>query len=259
MPTPMKQHPLLEADNLRRAYVDEGRTPRDIAREAGISAASVYLRLEKYGIPLREQRILPYETLYRLYVEEEKTFREIAPLVGFSDTQVKFWARRYNIQARTKRDYAEKADPDKEWLLQERAGGRGWEDIRQELGMKTFRFYTMLKRMEIPKTSNRERVIQHNWRYPDQRFSEAQRTEIWRRDNGRCQMPGCRTRGKRLEIHHIIAVRNGGLTSAENSILICQPCHAFIRKTEEEYIPLFQSIAQCNNAKVKNTLYAGNP
>lgn len=246
MPTPMKQHPLLEENALRQAYLVEERTPRDIAREAGVSAASVYLRFEKYGIPLREQRTLPFETLHQLYVEEDKTFREIAEIVGFSHTQVKFWAQRYNIQPRTKRNYAERVDPDKDWLLNERSRGRGWEEIREELGMKQFRFYTMLKRMEIPKTGDKERVIKHTWRNPDQRFSAEQRDAIFLRDSERCQMPGCRSRGQRLDIHHIIAIRDGGETTVDNGIVLCQLCHASIRKTEREYIVLFRSIVQRN-------------
>jgi len=58
-------------------------------------------------------------------------------------------------------------------------------------------------------------------------FSEEQKREIFRRDQGRCQL--C---GKRLEFgdenthyHHKIPHSIGGPTSIDNSMLVCKNCH----------------------------------
>ena len=47
---------------------------------------------------------------------------------------------------------------------------------------------------------------------------------VWRRDGGRCRIPGCRsTRG--LEIHHLIHRADGGNHDIKNLILACSSCH----------------------------------
>ena len=48
---------------------------------------------------------------------------------------------------------------------------------------------------------------------------------VWRRDGGRCRVPGCRsTRG--LEIHHLVHRADGGSHDASNLILACSAHHA---------------------------------
>jgi len=47
---------------------------------------------------------------------------------------------------------------------------------------------------------------------------------VWRRDGGRCRVPGCRsTRG--LEIHHLVHRADGGNHDAMNLALTCSSCH----------------------------------
>ena len=47
---------------------------------------------------------------------------------------------------------------------------------------------------------------------------------VWRRDGGRCRVPGCRsTRG--LEIHHLVHRADGGNHEIMNLILACSACH----------------------------------
>lgn len=47
---------------------------------------------------------------------------------------------------------------------------------------------------------------------------------VWRRDESRCQTPGCRScRG--LEIHHIVARADGGSHEPSNLTLRCSACH----------------------------------
>jgi hypothetical protein len=47
---------------------------------------------------------------------------------------------------------------------------------------------------------------------------------IYRRDHGRCRVPGCRST-RCLEIHHIIHREHGGTHDPSNLVLICSSCH----------------------------------
>jgi 5-methylcytosine-specific restriction endonuclease McrA len=47
---------------------------------------------------------------------------------------------------------------------------------------------------------------------------------VWRRDNQRCRVPGCRS-ARGLEIHHIVHRADGGSHEATNLVLLCSACH----------------------------------
>lgn len=47
---------------------------------------------------------------------------------------------------------------------------------------------------------------------------------VWRRDGGRCRVPGCRS-ARGLEIHHLIHRTDGGSHDALNLALLCSSCH----------------------------------
>jgi hypothetical protein len=48
---------------------------------------------------------------------------------------------------------------------------------------------------------------------------------VWRRDGGRCRVPGCRST-RALEVHHLVHREHGGSHDASNLILACAACHA---------------------------------
>jgi hypothetical protein len=54
--------------------------------------------------------------------------------------------------------------------------------------------------------------------------SEARRLEVWRRDGGRCCVPGCRAT-RFLDIHHLKHRRDGGDNSLGNLCLLCWGHH----------------------------------
>ena len=47
---------------------------------------------------------------------------------------------------------------------------------------------------------------------------------VWRRDGGRCRVPGCRS-ARGLEVHHIVHRADGGGHEAQNLVLLCSSCH----------------------------------
>jgi len=47
---------------------------------------------------------------------------------------------------------------------------------------------------------------------------------VWRRDGGRCRVPGCRS-ARGLEIHHLVHRADGGSHDALNIVLTCSACH----------------------------------
>ena len=48
---------------------------------------------------------------------------------------------------------------------------------------------------------------------------------VWRRDGGRCRVPGCRS-SRHLELHHVVARVDGGDHAPENLTLLCDGHHA---------------------------------
>jgi hypothetical protein len=57
-----------------------------------------------------------------------------------------------------------------------------------------------------------------------QEVSPAVARLVWRRDHGRCRVPGCRS-ARALEIHHIIHREHGGSHDVSNLVLLCSSCH----------------------------------
>ena len=52
---------------------------------------------------------------------------------------------------------------------------------------------------------------------------------VWRRDNGRCQTPGCRS-SIGLEIHHVVHRADGGSHDPSNLRLSCSACHLALHR-----------------------------
>jgi hypothetical protein len=47
---------------------------------------------------------------------------------------------------------------------------------------------------------------------------------VWRRDGGRCRVPGCRS-ARGIELHHLVHRADGGSHDAANLALLCSACH----------------------------------
>lgn len=87
--------------------------------------------------------------------------------------------------------------------------------------------------------------------YDDPRYKKL-RAEVRRRDNYKCQFPGCKCKNRRLlEVHHIL--RWGDFPSlrynAENLITICRKHHKFVTGKEIYYAKMFMQIVQNKKKK----------
>lgn len=73
------------------------------------------------------------------------------------------------------------------------------------------------------------------------------RKEVWHRDHGRCQMPGCpNPETKDIQAHHIVPFIESEEVRFEiqNGITLCRFCHQSIKTREGEYEQLFQRLIE---------------
>lgn len=83
----------------------------------------------------------------------------------------------------------------------------------------------------------------------DERYKKF-RSEVIKRDKGKCQYPGCRKRTK-LHVHHIhrwsdsVSLRY----ESSNGILICKYHHAKVTGNEYIYADMFREIVKRNSGK----------
>jgi transposase len=103
---------MLDEITLRRLYVDEQRSIREISQLVHTSTRSVYDALIQYRIPRRTSgfrslhvqpvnTVLDEATLRRLYLDEERSIRNIAALYQVSTRMVYDAMGRYRIPRRT--------------------------------------------------------------------------------------------------------------------------------------------------------------
>jgi predicted DNA-binding protein YlxM (UPF0122 family) len=103
---------MLDEITLRRLYLDEQRSIREISQLMHVSTRGVYDALIYYRIPRRASGFrnpqaqpantaLDEATLRRLYLDEERSIRDIAALCNVSTRMVYDAMGRYNIARRT--------------------------------------------------------------------------------------------------------------------------------------------------------------
>tara|TARA_Y100001937_G_C6973062_1_gene264205 strand:- start:192 stop:461 length:270 start_codon:yes stop_codon:yes gene_type:complete len=74
------------------------------------------------------------------------------------------------------------------------------------------------------------------------------RIKVYKRDDFKCQMPGCKSK-KRLNAHHIQKWASASALrfDVDNGITLCYWCHKKVTGHESVYQSLFQSIVRKNN------------
>ena len=74
------------------------------------------------------------------------------------------------------------------------------------------------------------------------------RTDVYKRDGFKCQMPGCRVTIN-LNAHHIQKWASASMLryDIDNGITLCRKCHKEVTGNEEHYQRLFQDIIRKKN------------
>ena len=82
----------------------------------------------------------------------------------------------------------------------------------------------------------------------DDKYKEFRR-KVFARDGHKCQMPGCKSRSKKFEIHHILkwAKFPSLRYDPKNGIVLHKTCHKKIKNKEDIYAPMFAEIVYRNS------------
>lgn len=85
--------------------------------------------------------------------------------------------------------------------------------------------------------------------YQDPVYKEW-RSKVYKRDEFKCQMPGCDSRF-RIQAHHIKKWSSAAMLryDVENGITLCRSCHEHITGYEQAYETLFYQIVRENGKK----------
>jgi 5-methylcytosine-specific restriction endonuclease McrA len=77
------------------------------------------------------------------------------------------------------------------------------------------------------------------------------RKKVLGRDKYKCQMPRCKRRGKRMQVHHIKKWSSASAFryDVDNGITLCWDCHKEVTGSEGYYEPLFMQIVRDNASK----------
>lgn len=157
-----------------------------------------------------------YDFLYDLYVAKKKSSKEIADMFNVTDANIIYWLKKHGIQRRSTRECRQI----KYW------GASGDKNpmygVRGELSPRYKGGITPPRQQSYNKSE---------WKT----LSKI----VLDRANGKCER--CGEEHKRLHIHHIVPIKNGGefLCDANKLIVLCPKCHYFIHSnnnTNKEYI-----------------------
>ena len=74
------------------------------------------------------------------------------------------------------------------------------------------------------------------------------RKSVYKRDSHKCQMPGCRSRSKKINAHHIRKWSEAAYLRYDlsNGITLCWKCHKEVTGSERQYEALFMQIVREN-------------
>lgn len=194
---------------LRRLYVDEGLTSRQISERIGVGFKTILRRLKEFGIearapgPARHEKLRDAGWLRDQYEKQEKSTVTIASEIGASARVVATWLEAHGIQSRPKGN--------KRGLVMS-------AEARQ--------------RMSAAKQGAFLGEANPNWRggqvHPDKRLRASYASKAWseavRNRDRQCVECGA---GGKLHAHHVKPWRDHPdlRFDLNNGITLCPPCH----------------------------------
>ena len=142
----------LDKETLKRLYLKEKRSTREIAQMSGCSPTKVRYRCIKYGIKLRantwNRKInLKKSLLMRLYVHENKSLKKVAEILSCSSETVIKRCREHGILLRSQRIEGITKPLLRQFYLKE---GKTTRDIAKIMGCSANLIRIKCKQLGIP-------------------------------------------------------------------------------------------------------------
>jgi hypothetical protein len=111
----------LSDDELRRLYLDDNLSLREIGHRSGIPAARMSERARACGllIPYRAPCPIPADVIREHHLNRGKTFAEMSADLGFTPQRIRYWAHKYQMPLRPY--YSHRPDPEL-WRHAQRLG-----------------------------------------------------------------------------------------------------------------------------------------
>ena len=206
---PGKRNIPVDGDELRRLYVVEQLTCREIAALLDIGSRTVSRRLQAFGIdarppgPDRHAELRDAGWLRARYEHESMSTLEVGALIGASPRVVSEWLKQHGIQPRSRNQHA----------------GKQWPAAVRE-------------RMSRAKVGKLTGESNPNWRgglvNPNVRLRASADSKGWsqavRNRDGKCVDCGA---GGKLHAHHVKPWKNHPELrfDVSNGATLCPPCH----------------------------------
>lgn len=200
----------VDADVLRRLYVEERKTTRQIAAVLGVGFKTITRRLHQFGIqprqqgPERHEQLRDPEWLRAQYLDQNKATTQIAREIGASTRVVLTWLREHGIETRPRNQHT----------------GKHWsEEVR--------------RRMSIAKKGKLTGPAHPLWKGGPDKETQRQRTTyeakqwsiaVRERDGHKCIECGATGR---LHAHHIKPWKHHPelRLDVSNGATLCPKCH----------------------------------
>lgn len=243
-------------DWLRQKYVEEDLSTQQLCELTGYSKGGMQKLLLKHGFPVKgwskPKLSISRDTLYQLHVVEGLTAVKIAARFGCHNSAISRLIKAYELDPGRPLINIPSQPPlshDELWKLywvDQMSGGQIAERYRvsRSTALRWF------KQLDVPTRPWNGGDFTRTYTRsdgPDKRFGREfnaqERERILARDGYHCRVPGCGQRDAwRLEIHHIIPVKQGGTNALENGITLCDACHDHLLGRELTFALLFQEL-----------------
>jgi transposase len=228
----------LDPEDVRRLH-SEGLGVIAIARQLRRRNDLIVTCLQDLGLTDRVTR----EWMIEQYVTLGRTVDDIAAERGVGEGAIRRYLRRFGIPIRYKTRGKSRnrytADPD--WLREMYVDrGMSMRQVGQLARCSPTSVARMMSKFGI--TRRVQTGVPHGDATNYERsFLYTVRERILDRDGRRCRWPDCGST-ERLEINHIIPVRDRGMTVYGNGITLCRKHHQQTFKREYEFVDLFREL-----------------
>lgn len=229
-----EDRPYRNEQYLRKQYLEDGKTPPEIARECGVSKTTIYKYMDKFGIERGppediKSKYQSEDWIREQYLDLEKSTGEISEELGISRDTLIYWMDKYDIERRDAAEMTAKRNKkiaegtkyrDEEWLRKKYIEeGKSMAEIAELVDRARNAVFRALHLFDIP-TRDKKNTGADNGRWkggispPDYYGSnwDEQREKAIKRDGSECRVCGINREehmekyGRDIEVHHIVPI-----------------------------------------------------